>query len=420
MIENGALTEPRRTAVDRVAKPAEQPQRPLTIFMIAGEESGDRLGAALMAAIEAKIGSEGRVEFAGVGGHAMASRGLVSLFPLEDIAVNGFTAIPARLPLILRRIRAAADAAIATRPDVVVIIDSPDFTHRVARRIRATAPAIPIINYVSPTVWAWRPGRAPAMRRYVDHVMALLPFEPEAHRRLGGPACTYVGHPLTEALATLRPNAEEAARRESSPPVVLVLPGSRAGEVSRHLDVFGKAVSLANERIGTMEIVLPTVAHLADRIRRETEGWSIAPRIVVEPQQKWAEFRRARAALAASGTVTLELALAGVPTVLAYRVALIEELIVRATIQVSMVGLANLILGDKVMPELLQRQATPENLAEALAALIGNTPARQRQIEAFQCLDSVMEVGSAAPSARAAAIVMEVARKAHASSRIES
>ncbi len=420
MIENGTLTERSRAAVDRTVKSAEEARRALTIFMIAGEESGDRLGAALMAAIEAKMDGEPRVQFAGVGGHAMASRGLVSLFPLEDIAVNGFTAIPARLPLILRRIRAAADAAIAARPDAVVIIDSPDFTHRVARRIRSAAPTIPIVNYVSPTVWAWRPGRAPAMRRYVDHVMALLPFEPEAHRRLGGPACTYVGHPLTEALATLRPSAEEAARRESSPPRILVLPGSRAGEVGRHLDVFGQAVSLAKERIGTMELVLPTVAHLADRIRRETEGWSIAPRIVVEPQQKWAEFRRARAALAASGTVTLELALAGVPTVLAYKVALIEELIVRATIQVSMVGLANLILGDKAMPELLQRQATPENLADALVAIIGNTPARQRQMEAFQRLDSIMEIGSSAPSARAAAIVIDVARKAHVSPRVES
>jgi lipid-A-disaccharide synthase len=183
--------------------------------------------------------------------------------------------------------------------------------------------------------------------------------------------------------------------------------------------VFGTAVSLAKEQIGTMDLVLPTVAHLADHIRGETEGWSIAPRIVVEPQQKWAEFRRARAALAASGTVTLELALAGVPTVLAYRVALIEELIVRATIQVSMVGLANLILGDKAMPELLQRQATPENLAGALAAIIGDTPARQRQIAAFQRLDSVMEVGGGAPSARAAAIVIDVARQAHAAPHVE-
>jgi len=393
---------------DATADDASTPDAGLDIFIIAGEESSDRLGAALMAAIEAQAG--GPVGFAGVGGAAMAERGLASLFPLDELAVNGFTAIPARLPLILRRIREAADAVIAARPDVVVIIDSPDFTHRVARRVRAAAPAIPIVDYVSPTVWAWRPGRAAAMRRYVDHVLALLPFEPAAHRRLGGPPCTFVGHPLAEAVATLRPNAEEAARRGAAPPVVLVLPGSRDGEIRRHLATFGAAIALMRERIGAAEIVLPTVPHLADRVRRDTRAWPAVPRIVVEPARKWAEFRRARAALAASGTATLELALAGVPTVLAYKVAIVEELIARALVKVPMVGLANLVLGDRIMPELLQRQATPEKLAAALVPLIGDTPERRRQCEAFARLDAVMEIGAAAPSARAAAIVIETAR----------
>jgi len=393
---------------DATADDASTPDAGLDIFIIAGEESSDRLGAALMAAIEAQAG--GPVGFAGVGGAAMAERGLASLFPLDELAVNGFTAIPARLPLILRRIREAADAVIAARPDVVVIIDSPDFTHRVARRVRAAAPAIPIVDYVSPTVWAWRPGRAAAMRRYVDHVLALLPFEPAAHRRLGGPPCTFVGHPLAEAVATLRPNAEEAARRGAAPPVVLVLPGSRDGEIRRHLATFGAAIALMRERIGAAEIVLPTVPHLADRVRRDTRAWPAVPRIVVEPARKWAEFRRARAALAASGTATLELALAGVPTILAYKVAIVEELIARALVKVPMVGLANLVLGDRIMPELLQRQATPEKLAAALVPLIGDTPERRRQCEAFARLDAVMEIGAAAPSARAAAIVIETAR----------
>ncbi len=380
----------------------------LDIFIIAGEELGDRLGAALMAAIEARAG--GPVGFAGVGGAAMAERGFASLFPLDELAVNGFTAIPARLPLILRRIREAANAVIAAHPDAVVIIDSPDFTHRVARRIRAAAPDIAIVDYVSPTVWAWRPGRAAAMRHYVDHVLAVLPFEPAAHRRLGGPPCTFVGHPLTEAVATLRPNAQEAARRRGAPPVVLVLPGSRGGEIGRHLATFGAAIGLVQERIGAVELVLPTVPHLADRVHRDTRAWPVVPRIVVEPAQKWAEFRRARAALAASGTVTLELGLAGVPTVLAYKVAIVEELIARALVKVPMVGLANLILGGRIMPELLQRQATPENLAAALVPLIGDTPERRRQCEAFARLDSVMEIDSVTPSSRAAAIVIETAR----------
>jgi lipid-A-disaccharide synthase len=381
----------------------------MRIFLIAGEESGDNLGASLMAATEAL--APGPVTFAGIGGRAMTERGLKSLFPLDELAVNGFSAIPARLPLILRRIREAADAVIAEKPDSLVIIDSPDFTHRVARRVRAAAPHIPIIDYVSPQVWVWRPGRAAAMRRYVDHVLALFPFEPDAHRRLHGPPCTYVGHPLTEAVTTLRPSAQEAARREKEPPLLLVLPGSRGGEIGRHLAVFGAAVGLAAERLGAVEVVLPSVPHLAERIRRDTAAWPVAPRVVVEPEEKWAAFRQARAALAASGTVTLELALAQVPTVIAYKVTLLEELIVRALARGKMVGLANIILDEMIMPELLQRQATAKNLAEALVAVTRDSPQRRRQCDAFTKLDAIMEIGRAVPSERAAAAVIALSRR---------
>jgi lipid-A-disaccharide synthase len=391
---------------DRLSGRSETPTG-LNVFIIAGEESGDRLGAPLMAAITALV--SGPVTFSGVGGSAMAERGLRSLFPLDEIAVNGFSALPARLPLILRRIREAAAAVIAARPDALVIIDSPDFTHRVARRVRAAAPDIPIIDYVSPSVWAWRPGRAAAMRRYVDHVLALLPFEPEAHRRLGGPPCTFVGHPLAEAVGTLRPDSEETARRAAAPPLLLVLPGSRGSEIGRHLATFGAAIGFVKERLGDAEIVLPTVPHLAERLRRDTAAWSVAPRIAVEPAEKWAAFRQARAALAASGTVTLELALAHVPTVVAYKVTVVEELIARAFVNVSKIGLANIILGEKVMPELLQRHATPKNLADALVAIVGDTAQRRRQCEAFVRLDTIMEVAGRAPSQRAAAVVVALA-----------
>jgi lipid-A-disaccharide synthase len=395
--------------MDAARSPAQRTRgEALNIFIIAGEESGDRLGAPLMAAI-ANAGAP--VKFAGVGGHAMAEQGLASLVPIGDLAVNGFAALPARLPTILRHIRRTADAAIAARPDVLIIIDSPDFTHRVARRVRKAAPAIPIIDYVSPTVWAWRPGRAAAMRRYVDHVLALLPFEPDVHRRLGGPECTYVGHPLVEQVATLRPNDEDAARREADPPLVLVLPGSRRSEVRRLTAVFGAAMARVRERIGAVEIVLPTVPHVFDEVMRRTRDWAAAPRIVVDPAEKWAAFRRARAALAASGTVTLELALAQVPTVLAYRAALFEEVILRMLVTTDMVGLANLILGEKVMPELLQREATARNLADALVPLIGDTSERRRQRAALARLDAVMEIGVAVPSARAAAVVLAAARR---------
>lgn len=386
------------------------PSRPLSIHLVAAEESGDALGAALARALAARAG--GAVKLAGVGGRAMAAAGILSPFPIDDLAIVGLTAIPRRLPMILRRIRETADAIIAAAPDVLVIIDSPDFTHRVARRVRRLAPSIPILDYVSPSVWAWRPGRARAMRTYVDCVLAILPFEPAAHIRLGGPPCFYVGHPLIERTSELRPNGDEALRRRADPPLVLVLPGSRSSEIRRLLSIFGAALARVSARIGPMELVLPTVPHLAAAVHAGVAGWPVVPRIVVEPAEKWAAFRSARAALAASGTVTLELALAGVPTVAAYRLTLIEELIARlAGIgQLTSVILANLVIGENVVPEFLQRDCVPERIADALTLLFSDTPERLRQIDAFARLDRIMAL-EAAPSDKAAAIVFDVARR---------
>jgi lipid-A-disaccharide synthase len=381
---------------------------PLRIFLVAAEESGDRLGGALMKALRERAG---RVEFLGVGGRSMAAEGLNSPFPIDDLAIIGFTAIPRRLPKILRRIRETAVAAVAARPDVLVIIDSPDFTHRVARRVRAADPSIPIANYVSPSVWAWRPGRARAMRRYVDHVLALLPFEPDVHTRLGGPPCTYVGHPLTDQIATLRPNAEEASRRLTDPPVVVVLPGSRSGEIRRHAAVFGDAIERVRARAGALELVLPTVPHLLEAVRAATASWPVRPRIVVEEAEKRAAFRTARAALAKSGTVTLELALAGVPMVTAYRVSGPEAWLARRVLRIPSVILANLVIGENVVPEFLQEACTAESLSAALLPLLNDTPERRRQIAAFSRLDRIMDIGAGAPAARAAEVVLTLSRR---------
>jgi lipid-A-disaccharide synthase len=389
---------------------ADPPARDITkVFLVATEESGDRLGAALMQALRQRTGHA--LRFEGVGGHAMAEQGLASLFPIDEHAVVGFASIVARMRSIRRAIRTAAERAIAMRPDVVVIIDSPEFTHRVARQVRAAVPEIPIVDYVSPSVWAWRPGRAHAMRAYVDHVLALLPFEPAAHRRLGGPPCTFVGHPLSEEIAKLRPNAEEARRRAVDPPVLLVLPGSRRGEVANHLAVFGQAVALLAERAGPLEVVLPTVPNLAEHVRTQVAGWSLPPRVVVGQDEKWAAFRQARAALAASGTVTLELALAAIPTAVAYRASWFTELIYRTIVRVPTIVLANLVLEDNVMPEFIQRDANPARLAAALAPLIGETSERGRQLAAFARLDAVMRIGTARPSEAAAEVVLDVARR---------
>src|SRR5438105_6048724 len=199
------------------------------IFLVAGEESGDRLGAALITAIRQR--TQGQAQFSCVGGAHMAAEGVPTLFPLGDLAIIGFAEILTRLPKIFRRIRETADAVVSAKPDILIVIDSPEFTHRVAKRVRARAPEIPIIDYVCPSVWAWRPGRARAMHAYVDHVMALLPFEPKIMRELGGPPCSYVGHPLTERLSELRPKDLDKRLRLTDPPLLLVLPGSRAGEI---------------------------------------------------------------------------------------------------------------------------------------------------------------------------------------------
>ncbi|MGE3149146.1 MAG: lipid-A-disaccharide synthase [Pseudorhodoplanes sp.] len=383
-------------------------QKQPTLFIVAGEESGDRLGAALIRALKARCGDD-RLHFAGVGGHAMAEEGIRNLFPIDELAIVGLAAIPKRLPAILRRIRETAAAAIAAQPDALVIIDSPDFTHRVARRVRARAPHIPIVDYVSPSVWAWRPGRAKAMRRYVDRVLALLPFEPEAHRRLGGPPCIYVGHPLSEQAASLRPNSQERARRDANPPVLLVFPGSRNGELRRMLPDFAETVGRLRAQLGAIDVVMPTTPHLESRLREMIASWPQPPRVIVDAEEKRAAFRIARAALAKSGTVTLELAVSGIPMVAAYKISSIEAAIARRVIKVPSVILANLVLGENVVPEFLQEDCTPQKLTAALLPLFGDGPERARQLRAFARLDAIMQIGEAEPARRAAEIVLETA-----------
>jgi lipid-A-disaccharide synthase len=382
----------------------------LHVCLVAGEESGDQLGAKLMPALRERVG-EGAIRFSGVGGHRMEAEGLTSLFPLSDIAVMGLSAVVPRLPTLVRRVHGTVDAIVAARPDILVIIDSPDFTHAVAKRTRRRLPSLPVVDYVSPSVWAWRPGRALRMRGYIDHVLALLPFEPEAHRRLGGPACTYVGHPLIERLAQLRPVDGERGVFGHAPTTLLVLPGSRRFEITRLMPPFGEALAKVAPGAGPLRIILPAVAHLHPEIAAAAASWPVQPEIVLGEAAKFAAFRAGHAALAASGTVTLELALAGVPMVVAYRVSKIEEILM-PIVSVPSFVLPNLILGNNAMPEFIQRDCTPDRLAAALAPLLRSSPERKAQTDALQRLDSLMAIGDETPSERAARIVVDVAKAA--------
>jgi lipid-A-disaccharide synthase len=392
--------------------PTKPANRDIDVFLVACESSADTLGAGLMRALAAM--RSGAVTFRGVGGSHMAAAGLASRYPIEDFDTVGASAVVAKLPTFVRRLRETVETIVATPPDVLVLIDAPDFTHRVADRVRRRLPDLPIVKYVSPTVWVWRPGRARAMRRSIDLVLALLPFEPEVHRQLGGPPCVYVGHSLLETLAELRPSSDEVHLRSVAPPVVLVLPGSRPSEIRRLADIFGETLGIVAAERGLLDVVLPTLPHLVPEITALTSRWPVRPRIVTGQAEKYAAFRRARAALAASGTVTLELALAGVPSVAAYRIPAIEGLILRLltkvhpVIKARSVILANLVLGEYAIPEFLQSRCRAENLALALADILSDTPGRQRQIEAFHRLERILGVDGTAPSARAAGAILDL------------
>jgi lipid-A-disaccharide synthase len=380
--------------------------RALDVFIVTGEQSGDQLGFKLIRALR-KL-SRRKLSVRGVGGPRMEKEGLRSLFPLEDIAVMGFSDVFARLPLLKRRIRETVEVVVANPPDVLVIIDSPDFTHRVARAVRKKLRHLPVIDYVSPSVWAWRPGRAHKMRAYVDRVLALLPFESAAHRRLGGPICTYVGHPLIERLDELRPKRGKR-KRVSERINLIVLPGSRLSVVRRHMPLFGEVLEQIASGEPKMSVTIPAAPGLKTEIKTLAKNWPIKPRIVKGEDKKLAAMREANVALAVSGTGTLELALSGVPLVGTYRLEPLAKIVRRfVTVTAPHILLPNLILGKRAIPELVAENATAENIAAALRPLLKNTRERRAQEAALKLLDAKMKVPDA-PSRMAARIVLRMA-----------
>lgn len=386
---------------------------PLKLFAVAGEHSGDRLGGKLLAALRARLGD--KLEVVGVGGEDMLAEGLKPIFPMADVAVMGFGEVLKRLPKLAARIQHTVAEVHDFSPHMLLIIDSPDFTHRVAKRVRRQCPDVPIIDYVSPTVWAWRPGRAKAMAAYVDHLLALLPFEPEAHARLGGPPCTYVGHPILERLDFIAAQDPAALATRlgliSGRPMVNVLPGSRRGTVRRLMPIFRGAIEKLTDRLGPLEILMPAVAERAGELAALTAEWPARVHIVTGEPDKFAAFRLARATLAASGTVTLELAAAGAPMVVAYKVERWVAPFLRPMIMAKTIVLPNLVLGENAFPEFIQEDCTPEKLSDALAELMADGEARAHQRAALARIPTILKGTGGSPSGIGADCVLAAARQ---------
>ena len=355
--------------------------RPIRVFVVAGEASGDRLGADLVQ----RLRSRTQLEVAGVGGPELEAEGLNSLFPITDLAVMGWSDVLARLPLLLWRLRQTVRAIISGRPDIVVLIDSQVFSTLVAKRIRKAGVTVPTLLYVAPTVWAWKPERAPALRGLFDEVLAVLPFEPAAMARLAGPPTSYVGHPALQRHP-MRP--EQPA---SGP--LLLLPGSRAGELRRHLGL----VRAVSERLAghpsVTGFVIPTLPYLVDRLRAETSRWRV-PVEVITGEARPVAFQRAVAAFAVSGTITLELAMSGVPMLVTY-VGDKRQAVEFAKIGAPRIALPNIVAGRQIVGEaLFAGEPDPETAAAALKDLLDTPEAIADQLHGFREIRALMEKGA--------------------------
>lgn len=378
-------------------------QEPL-IFIVSGETSGDNLAGRLMAALKAETG--GRVRFAGVGGRESEAQGLTSLFPMRELSLMGLAEVLPHLPRLIRRLNQTAEAALKLKPDAVVTVDSPSFSLRLAHHLQGSG--IPVVHYVAPQLWAWRPGRAKKLAKRVDHIMALLPFEPAFFAKYGI-ASTFVGHPAIESGAgqgngrTFR--AKHAIPADAT--ILCVVPGSRAGEVRRILPIFDAALALIMQKHPDLRIVIPVADATADLVARHTSDRSF-PVTFASPAERFDAFAASDVAMAKSGTVTLELAIAGVPMVIAYRVNPATAFIVRRLISIKYASLVNLLANREVIPEFLQENCTPENLAAGVDGLLVSGEARDKQYQGFREVLHMLGDLSPTPSERAARVVLDI------------
>lgn len=381
----------------------------LKVAVIAGEVSGDLLGADLIRALKARYA--GPIELVGVGGEALEAQGLVSLFDYSELSIMGFTQVLKKLPKLIARINQTAQAIAAAKPDILLIIDSPDFTHRVAKKVRRQLPHLPVVNYVCPSVWAWKEYRATAMLSYVDHVLALLPFEPEAMRRLGGPPTTFVGHRLSvdpDVLSVRQKRAERSLPADGQPKTILLLPGSRSTETTRLMEPFQQAAKAFVERNGPTRFLLPTVPRQENRIRELAATWpeEIRPQIGADPAFKWNALAEADAAIAASGTVILELALAGVPTISVYKTDWIFTMLSKR-VKTWTGALPNLIADYAVVPEYFNEVVRAGSMLRWAERLSHDTIERRAMLEGYALVQRRLQT-DVPPGETGAAILLDV------------
>ncbi|MGM0742207.1 MAG: lipid-A-disaccharide synthase [Pseudomonadota bacterium] len=356
----------------------------MKVFLIAGEASGDRLGAALMAGLK----SLESVEFQGVGGPLMEAEGMQSLFPMDELSVMGLAEILPKYPQLRRRLHQTADAVLAARPDVLITIDSPDFCLRAAKLVKAKS-NIRTVHYVAPSVWAWRAKRAKKMAGVVDHVLALLPFEPP-YMEAEGMECDFVGHlVVSERQANTQEIQDFKERHAIKAPLWMILPGSRRGEIEGLGARFSEVVRRVLADKPLLSLVIPTTANVAPLVREMVRDWPVKP-LILSPEgmaaetfqaEKRAAFGAADWALAASGTVSLELAAAGTPMVIAYDLKPLSRIIISRMLKVDTLTLVNLVSETRAIPEFIGKRCRPELIAPAMLALMEASGAQRAAME---------------------------------------
>ena len=376
------------------------------VMLVAGEPSGDDIGGRLMAALKER--ADGSVRFAGVGGTRMTAEGLESLFPMSELSVMGFAEVVPRIPKLLKRVEDAAALALGKRPDALITIDSPGFNYRLGRRLQKRG--IPLIHYVAPQVWAWRPRRARKWAAFLDHLMTLLPFEPPYFETVGLPA-TFVGHPVVEAIPEASEGRAFRDRHGISRQATLLamLPGSRQSEITRLLPIFCDSVLRLAPRLGRLHIVVPGLPNHSETLHRNIAVGSLPLTVITGQDERRAALAAADGALAASGTIALELALAGVPMVIAYRVNPLTAMLARRLINVDHVCLVNILLGKAIVPELLQQDCQAERLSDTVHEILTDQSVRAQHISAGRAVAAQLTAGATAPSQRAAEVVLRVA-----------